>query len=243
MKIDVTFLSLDFSKNTMSGKDYSQSTSNFESFRKENKSNWHFDPSIESNDYEYLGRLDVDFNPLLELMKDDKNFKEFRMVEKMKGHEKLNSRIEEFRKWGFTEHNTKSLQMTDKDFPEVFKPFKEFSGLDFCNVVALKQYPGQCLPWHIDTLVGIRNEYGLSNDTDIVRYSLLLENWKWGHYFLAGNSVLHQWTQGDIIQLLPNIHHTTCNSGIEPKLTMTVTGVVTEKSIELKKLKHFTYTK
>ena len=36
----------------MSGKDYSQSTSNFESFRKENKSNWHFDPSIESNDYD-----------------------------------------------------------------------------------------------------------------------------------------------------------------------------------------------
>jgi len=227
----------------MSGKDYSQSTSNFESFRKENKSNWHFDPSVESNDYEYLGKLDVNFTPLLELMKDDKNFKEIRIAEENKGHEKLNSRIDEFRKWGFTEHNTKSLQMADKDFPEVFKPFKEFSGLDFCNVVALKQYPGQCLPWHIDTLVGIRNEYGLSDDTDIVRYSLVLEDWKWGHYFLAGNSVLHQWKQGDIIQLPSNMHHTTCNSGMEPKLTMTVTGVVTEKSIELKKSKYFTHTK
>jgi hypothetical protein len=133
--------------------------------------------------------------------------------------------------------------MTDKDFPEIFKPFKEFSGLDLCNVVALKQYPGQCLPWHIDTLVGIRNEYGLSDDIDIVRYSVVLENWKWGHYFLAGNNILHQWKQGDITQLLPNMHHTTCNSRMEPKLTMTVTGVVTEKSIELKKSKHFTYTK
>ena len=213
----------------MSEKQYTQSTSNFEAHREENKDNWHFDPSVKSNDYEYLGKLNVDFNPLLELMKDDKNFKEFRIVEKIEGHEKLNSRIEEFRKWGFSEHNTKSLQMTDKDFPEIFKPYKEFSGLNFCNVVALKQYPGQFLPWHIDTLVGIRKEYDLADDVQVIIYSLVLEDWKWGHYFLAGNSILHQWKQGDIIQLAPNMHHTTCNSGIEPKLTMTVTGVPTEK--------------
>ena len=223
----------------MSEKQYTQSTSNFEAYREENKDNWHFDPSVKSNDYEYLGKLNVDFNPLLELMKDDKNFKEFRIVEKIGGHEKLNSRIEEFRKWGFSEHNTKSFQMTDKDFPEIFKPYKEFSGLDFCNVVALKQYPGQFLPWHIDTLVGIRKEYDLADDVQVTRYSLVLEDWKWGHYFLAGNSILHQWKQGDIIQLAPNMHHTTCNSGIEPKLTMTVTGVLTEKSKEIKKSKKF----
>jgi hypothetical protein len=223
----------------MPEKQYAQSTSNFEAYREENKDNWHFDPSVKSNDYEYLGKLNVDFNPLLELMKDDKNFKEFRIVEKIEGHDKLNSRIEEFRKWGFSEHNTKSLQMTDKDFPEIFKPYKEFSGLNFCNVVALKQYPGQFLPWHIDTLVGIRKEYDLADDVQVIRYSLVLEDWKWGHYFLAGNSILHQWKQGDIIQLAPNMHHTTCNSGIEPKLTMTVTGVLTEKSKEIKKSKKF----
>ena len=223
----------------MPEKQYAQSTSNFEAYREENKDNWHFDPSVKSNDYEYLGKLNVDFNPLLELMKDDKNFKEFRIVEKIEGHDKLNSRIEEFRKWGFSEHNTKSLQMTDKDFPEIFKPYKEFSGLNFCNVVALKQYPGQFLPWHIDTLVGIRKEYDLADDVQVIRYSLVLEDWKWGHYFLAGNSILHQWKQGDIIELLPNMHHTTCNSGMDPKLTMTVTGVLTEKSKEIKKSKKF----
>ena len=227
----------------MSKDSYKQTTDTFENFKERANSSWHFDPSVNSKDFEYLGRLKTNFEPILELMNDDKNFKLIKIVDENVDHPDLTERINEFKKWGFTEHNTKSLQMKDEDFPEIFKPFKEFSGLDFCNVVALKQYPGQCLPWHIDTLVGIRNEYGLSDDTDIVRYSLVLENWKWGHYFLAGNSVLHQWTQGDIIQLPPNMHHTTCNSGMEPKLTMTVTGVVTEKSIELKKSKYFTHTK
>ena len=73
---------------------YSQDTSNFEDFRDENKNKWHFDPAIKSNDYEYLGRLNVNFAPLLNLMKDDDNFTEFRIVNKIDGHEKLNSRIE-----------------------------------------------------------------------------------------------------------------------------------------------------
>ena len=38
----------------MSEKQYSQSTSNFEKFSKENKDDWHFDPSIKSDDFEYL---------------------------------------------------------------------------------------------------------------------------------------------------------------------------------------------
>ena len=142
----------------MSNNSYTQSTSNFENFRKEHKDEWHFDPSVKSNDYEYLGRLKTNFGPILELMKDDTNFKLIQIVEENPAHSALNERIEEFKKWGFTEHNTKSFQMTDKDFPEIFKPFKEFSRLEHCNVVALKQYPGLFLPWHIDTLVGIRNK-------------------------------------------------------------------------------------
>ena len=225
----------------MSKESYIQSTSNFEKFRDEHKDEWHFDPSVKSTDYQYLGRLKTNFQPILELMNDDTNFNLIQIVEENPEHSALNQRIEEFKKWGFTQHNTKSFQMTDKQFPEIFKPFKEFSGLEHCNVVALKQYPGQFLPWHIDTLVGIRKEYDLAENVDVVRYSLVLEDWKWGHYFLAGNNVFHQWKQGDIILLPPNMHHTTCNSGIEPKLTMTVTGVVTDKSKSLIESKKFEY--
>ena len=50
-----------------------------------------------------------------------------------------------------------------------------------------------------------------------------------------GNNVIHQWKQGDIIQFPPKIHHVTCNVGMVPKLTMTITGTETEKSVKLKK--------
>jgi len=225
----------------MADESYLQSTSTFENFRKEHKDDWHFDPSIKSQDHTYLGRLKTDFEPLLNLMKDDKNFKVIHIVEKNKEHQALDERIDEFRRWGYTENNTISLQMTDKDFPEILKPFKEFSGFDKCSIVALKQYPGQFLPWHIDTLVGIRKEYNITENVDVIRYGLMLEDWKWGHYFLAGNSVFHQWKQGDIIQFPPNLHHVTCNAGMEPKLTMTVTGTVSDESLKRKELGKFEY--
>ena len=75
----------------------------------------------------------------------------------------------------------------------------------------------------------------------ITRYSLFLEDWKWGHYFLSGNSVMHQWKQGDIIELPPKMHHVTCNAGMVPKLTMTITGTVTNQFLEKKKQGHFEY--
>jgi len=212
------------------------------SFKEENKDNWHFDPSQKVQDFTYLGRLKTDFGPLIDLMKNDKNFTEYIMVQNIEKHDsKLSQRIQGFRDWGFSEHNTKSLQITDKEFPEIFKPFKEFAGFEECNVVALKQYPGQFLPWHEDTYVGFRKDYGVPDDVQVTRYSLMLEDWKWGHYFLAGNSVFHQWKQGDIIELPPKMHHVTCNAGMEPKLTMTITGTVTDEFLKIKESGIFEY--
>ena len=145
-------------------------SSHWLSFKQENKDNWHFDPSMKSQDFTYLGRLKTDFAPLIDLMKDDKNFTEYIMVQNIKKHDsKLSERIQGFRDWGYTEHNTKSLQITDKEFPEILKPFKEFAGFGDCNVVALKQYPGQFLPWHHDTYVGFRKDYDIPDDVDVTR--------------------------------------------------------------------------
>jgi len=212
-----------------------ENLSYWEKFMKEHKDDWHFDPTKKSQDFEYVGRLEIDFKPLLDLMKDDKKFTEFRIVEEIKEHSSLSERINGFKEWGFTEHNTISLQITDKEYPEILKPFKEFGGFGDCNVVVLKQYPGQFLPFHQDTYVGFKKEYNIPSETRVTRYSVMLEDWKWGHYFLAGNSVFHQWKQGDIIELPPLMHHVTCNGGIEPKLTMTITGTVTEEFLERKK--------
>ena len=62
-------------------------------------------------------------------MNDDNNFKEYLIVEKNSDHKnELNSRIKAFQDWGYSEHNTSSMQITDEEFPEIFEPFKKFAG-------------------------------------------------------------------------------------------------------------------
>ena len=211
----------------------------WENFVKENKDvSWHFDPGKKTQDYTYIGKLKIDFQPLLDLMKDDKNFKEFIIAAKndeFSDDHIVNKKAEAFRDWGFNEHNTSSLQITDDEFPDIFKPYTKFAGFGECTAVALKQYPGQFLPWHQDTYVGFRKKFNVSDDVEVTRYSLMLEDWHWGHYFLAGNSTFHQWKQGDFLQMPLKMHHTTCNGGIVPKLTMTITGTVTDEFLKRKK--------
>ena len=217
----------------------------WENFVKENKDvSWHFDPGKKTQDYTYIGKLKIDFQPLLDLMKDDKNFKEFIIAannDEFSDDHIVNKKAEAFRDWGFNEHNTSSLQITDDKFPEIFEPYKIFSGFGECTVVALKQYPGQFLPWHQDTYVGFRKKFNVPDDVEVTRYSLMLEDWHWGHYFLAGNSIFHQWKQGDFLEMPLKMHHTTCNGGIVPKLTMTITGTVTDEFLEKKKNGKFEY--
>ena len=217
------------------------SNSYWKSFKEKNKDVWHFDPSVESEDFIHIGRLKTNFKPLLDLMSDDKNYKEYIIVEKIKEHAVLTDRIKAFKEWGFNEHNTKSLQITDSEFPEIFEPYKKFAGFGDCKVVALKQYPGQFLPWHEDTYVGFRQEFNVPDDVKVTRYSIFLEDWHWGHYFAGGNNIMHLWKQGDIIELKPKMHHTTCNSGIIPKLTMTITGTITEEFLRKKEDRIFEY--
>ena len=217
------------------------SNSYWESFKEQNKDSWHFDPSAKSEDFVYVGRLKTDFKPLLDLMSDDKNYKKYVIVEKIKEHGVLSDRIKAFNEWGYNENNTRSLQITDSEFPEIFEPYKKFAGFGDCKVVALKQYPGQFLPWHEDTYVGFRQEFNVPDDVQITRYSLFLENWNWGHYFTAGNNVMHQWKQGDILELKPRMHHATCNAGMIPKLTMTITGTITEEFLRKKEAGIFEY--
>ena len=90
----------------------------WQSFVEQNKNSWHFDPSVKSEDFTYTGRLKTDFKPLLDLMSDDKNFKEYVIVEKNKEHDTLSERVKAFNEWGFNENNTKILQILQLDTAE-----------------------------------------------------------------------------------------------------------------------------
>ena len=219
-------------------------TSYWESFKEQNKDMWHFDPKQNTQDFTHIGTLKTNFQPLLDLMKDDKNFKEEIIAAKddeWKDNSIANQKAQQFREWGYNEHNTSILKISYEEYPEVFEPYVKFAGFGECAAVALKQKPGQFLPWHQDTYIRFRKEFNVPDDVEVTRYSLMLEDWHWGHYFLAGNSILHQWKQGDFIQMPLTMHHVTCNAGIVPKLTMTITGTVTDEFLKRKKDGKFEY--
>ena len=219
-------------------------TSYWESFKEQNKDMWHFDPKQNTQDFTHIGTLKTNFQPLLDLMKDDKNFKEEIIAAKddeWKDNSIANQKAQQFREWGYNEHNTSILKISYEEYPEVFEPYVKFAGFGECAAVALKQKPGQFLPWHQDTYIRFRKEFNVPDDVKVTRYSLMLEDWHWGHYFLAGNSILHQWKQGDFIQMPLTMHHVTCNAGIVPKLTMTITGTVTDEFLKRKKDGKFEY--
>ena len=50
-------------------------TSYWESFKEQNKDMWHFDPKQKTQDFTHIGTLKTNFQPLLDLMKDDKNLR------------------------------------------------------------------------------------------------------------------------------------------------------------------------
>lgn len=207
----------------------------WEQFKINNKDIWHYDPKKIEQNYTLVAKLDADFKDLLELAKNDSAFKKVVLTENVNtDNTEVNSRVESFRKWGYTDQNTISLQIYDDQYPAIFSRYKNFTNLLNPSAFMIKQIPGQSLPWHYDTFTGFMRKHNLTDDRMICRYLIFLEDWEWGHFFVCGNSVIHQWERGDIIHIPYRMHHASCNVGMSPKLTLTITGITTDAALHNK---------
>ena len=102
----------------------------------------------------------------------------------------------------------------------------------------LEQPPGKAIPWHRDSYNNYRRNFAkVSDDTEVIRYLVQLNDWKWGHYVAVGNDVLHQYSIGDIHCWREGIYHATGNVGYWPRWSLTITGQVTPDSLHLNKPK------
>ena len=59
----------------------------------------------------------------------------------------------------------------------------------------------------------------------VVRRTVTLNDWEWGHFIQLENSYFPKWKAGDVFNVPPCIHHLSANVGIKLKLTMLLTGV------------------
>ena len=222
---------------------------------KKSLKDWHYDPSVPSNDAVYIGRItNLDFSSIklklnpyqasengIKLYEDD--FKNGKLIPSQLNPDSVGAMKLDHIRHGYNKHNSRYTQWIDNrdDLPDDFDSIKNLCSLKDATIACFKQDPGNTNPWHFDTYQGVVNEYkkqGIelldSEIKNIKRYLIVLEDWDWGHFLQIGNNVLSQWKAGDIFTWDYGIYHTTGNAGLKPKLTAHITGLPLENALHLR---------
>lgn len=197
-------------------------------------SEWHFDPSKRSTDFQFVGNnISIPQSELAELvvhLERSHLLKEIVLGKRMKKYD--NNAVyqnDELTLWGYDESLSfmKSIDVDETKFkiPSYIKDTIDSLQIKNAAAALMIQYPGQMLPWHCDLYLSYRDKSNLKLSENITRYLVALSEWDWGHYFLCGNSVWHQWKAGDIITWDYLMYHCSSNSGRKPKITMSITGI------------------
>jgi hypothetical protein len=121
--------------------------------------------------------------------------------------------------------------------PPVLKQMSDLFGLKDCMERIHVQMPGEVWNLHIDKL----SKWNPEQPYTIMRIMIQLTDWEQGHFWSYGNHIDTQWRAGDVSTFdWQNLPHCTANAGHNPRVTLQLTGVITEKTTEfLSRLKRF----
>jgi hypothetical protein len=112
---------------------------------------------------------------------------------------------------------------TQLDFAEIGKQLN----MEVLTVSSILQDPGCVIPWHRDTFFLLRKNYP-ARKGHFVRANIHLEPWKIGHIIQYEDRVITHWQAGDGIMWDGDIPHLGANAGMEPKITMQISGLCNE---------------
>ena len=123
--------------------------------------------------------------------------------------------------YGITqEHNSQLIELLgDKVFTKL--------NIDkqTASVRLLEYKPGNGIPLHIDSYNAFRDRNNLAEgEGSIHRYFIAVSPWSWGHFLQVHDNVIHHWRPGYVCEIPNNVFHLSVNYGIEPKLSLTLTG-------------------
>ena len=117
--------------------------------------------------------------------------------------------------------------------PGVLQRIANLFALDDAMTRIHVQLPGQVWNYHLDKL-----EKWAPEDPDSVhRYMIQLTDWEPGHYWNYGNYTHQGWHAGDVTTFdWQNVPHATANAGHNPRVTLQITGVATDKTRDFLRL-------
>lgn len=109
----------------------------------------------------------------------------------------------------------------------IFQHMANLFALDDIMVRIHVQWPGQIWNLHLDKL----EKWCPEDPNQVVRYFVALTPWQMGHFWNYGNYQHSHWCTGDVHTFdWQNVPHSTANAGHEPRVTLQVTGVITDTS-------------
>ena len=201
---------------------------------------WHFDPKKKkSNDLKFICNIKTDYNKILDLCERSINKKNsnYFLSKKSSNDKMYKNRNNEIQEIGYKKNTNEFYQVFSNDHYDIFEKFIKITNLEYATSSVIIQPPGNVLGWHQDTFVNFRLKNKHVKNKEVYRYMLMLEDWKWGHYFTAGNDTITQWKQGDLFFWEPHIFHCGANAGIDKKITLNITGFASNESLHLKNKK------
>ena len=140
----------------------------------------------------------------------------------------------DFLSWGYK----KSMTQYDRTYqiPDKLMNIAEQLHLKHPDVRIHKENPGEVSPIHADMYC---SHPAVAKDPSLdlskmQRFVIQLTDWDWGHFWSFGNTPWVQWRAGDVASFHSrDIIHCAANAGRKPRITMIVTGWMTDKTKEL----------
>lgn len=136
----------------------------------------------------------------------------------------------EYKKYGYSQHNTKIWKTTSGGDKISFlweKDICEQLPLDHALATVTRQDVGNILPWHKDRYFYLKNRFP-EDKRPVWRFLLFLSDWEIGHIIQVKNSIYSNWKQGDVVVWQPDSYHLSANVGLKTKWTCNITGFLTE---------------
>jgi hypothetical protein len=113
------------------------------------------------------------------------------------------------------------------EVPEIFNKILDGLGMDNSKMRLHVQNPGQVWNLHLDKL----EKWNPEDPSKVIRIMIALNDWEPGHFFSYGNYIYSGWRAGDVTTFdWQNIPHSTANAGHNPRITLQITGVITDKT-------------
>lgn len=108
-----------------------------------------------------------------------------------------------------------------------FQEISDRFGLQDCMNRIHVQMPGQLWHRHIDKLY----KWFPSDPSRVMRIFIALTDWQPGQFWEYGNYHHRGWRAGEVHTFdWQNVPHSTANAGFHPRVTLQLTGIVTEKT-------------